>query len=218
MPKSIGMKIVVMTLAAVMVSGGVRAQNAKSKSTTPKITLHEQAKKGNGKFISKYKANRGTIYPNIQELAKRSDLVIVGRVLSHKSSLTPDERFITQDFLVKVNEVIKGDLLRGRSVLVTLPGGRHMFRDGAYAAIMPVGYKEPEDKGLYVFFLKSRKKDSAFKGQRLLSERQGMFALTKGTVEPAELAPDDPMNVKYRGMGAPLFLEQIHKAVPRKKK
>lgn len=223
MPRKIGLKIVLMKLGVIVVLGGagvstpVFAQN-KPKPAKPKVTLHDQAKKAGGKLVLKYKANRGTVYPNVDELAKRSDLIVVGRILSHKSSLTSDERFITQDFLVRVQSVIKGDLPRGRSVLVSLPGGTHRFPDGVYAAIMPVGFRRPEDGGIYVFFLKSRNKGTGFKGQRLVSERQGMFALTKGTVEPSDLAADDPMNLRYREMGAASFLQQIHKAVPRKKK
>lgn len=220
MPGKIGRKVILLLLVVTVVlsASGVFAKNGRQDPKKPKVTLYDKAKKAGGKLVVTYKPNRGTIYPNIEELAKRSDMIIVGSVLSHKSSLTPDERFIAQDFLVKVHEVIKGDLARGRSVLVSFPGGTHRFADGTYAAIMPVGFKQPEDKGIYVFFLKSKTKGSAFNGQRLVSERQGMFALTKGTVEPSERAPDDPMNVKYREMPAASFLREIHKAVPVKKK
>lgn len=213
MPKKIRLNFVLVTLAVIVGGAEVFAQTAK-----PKVTLHDRVKKANGKLVLKYKPSRATVYPNVQELAKRSDLIIVGRVLSHKSNLTQDERFITQDFLIKVHEMIKGDLARGRSVLLSMPGGTHRFSDGGYAAIMPVGYKHPEDGGIYVFFLKSKDKNSTYNGQRLVSERQGMFALTAGTVQPADLAVDDPMNLKYREMTAASFLKEIHKAVPRKKK
>ena len=216
----IGRKVLLILLAVTVVSStpGVFAKTGTQDPKKPKVTLHDKAKKAGGKLVVTYKPNRGTIYPNVEELAKRSDMIIVGRVVSHKSSLTPDESFIAQDFLVKVQEVIKGDLARGWSVLVSFPGGTHRFEDGTYAAIMPAGFKQPEDKGIYVFFLKSKAKGTAFNGQRLVSERQGMFALTKGTVEPAERAPDDPMNVKYREMPAASFLREIHKAVPARKK
>lgn len=214
MPKKIGL----MQLAVIVILGAVSAlgQNAGSQSTKPKITLHDQAKKAGGKMILRYKPSRGTVYPNVEELAKRSDLIVVGKIISHKASLTPDERAISQDFLVKVQELIKGDLPRGSSVLVTLRGGTHRFPDGTYAAMMPIGYKQPEDGGLYVLFLKTKEKNSPFKGQRLVSEDQGLFALTNGTVEPADIVPEDPINTKYRKMSAPAFLKEIHKAVPRK--
>jgi len=218
MPRKIGLKVLVMGLALLggLYSAGVIAQNVNPKSVKPKVTLHDQAKKAGGKFVLKYKPNRGTVYPNVSELAKRSDLIVVGRVVSHKANLTPDESFITQDFLVKVQEVIKGDSPRGASLLVSLPGGTHRFPDGVFAVMAPVGFKQPEDGGLYVLFLKNKKKDSAFKGQRLVSEDQGLFALTNDGVQPADLTPDDPISVKYRKMTPALFLREIHKAVPRK--
>lgn len=216
MPKKIGPTLFAVIMLWAGASGPGLGQNAKPLPTKQKVTLYERAKKAGGKYVSRYAANRSTLYPNVEELAKRSDLIVVGRTLSHKASLTPDERFITQDFLVKVQEVIKGDLTKGRSVLITLPGGTHRFPDGIYAAIMPNGYKSPEDGGTYVFFLKSREKDSVFNGYRLISESQGLFALTNGTVEPADLVKDDPVHLKYREMGAGAFLQQIHRAVPRK--
>ena len=216
MPK----KIALMQLAALLLLGGVGvlAQKAENTAAKPKVTLHDQAKKSGGKFIMRYKPSRGTIYPNIEELAKRSDLIVVGKILSHKANLTPDERSINQDFLVKVQELIKGDLPKGRSILLTLRGGTHRFPDKTFAAMMPIGYKQPEDGGLYLMFLKSKDKNSPFRGQRLVSEDQGLFALTGGSVEPADLVPDDPINSKYRKMSAPAFLREVHKAVPRKNK
>jgi len=218
MARNIRPKVLLVGLALIAIAGGaaVVAQTAKTQDAKPRITLYEQTKKAGGKYVLKYKPRRGTIYPNVEELAKRSDLIVVGRVLSHKANLTPDERFITQDFLVKVHEVIKGESPRGASLLVRVPGGTHRFADKTFAVVAPVGFKQPEDGGLYVLFLKTKNKDSAFKGQRLVSEDQGLFAVTNGTVDPADLTADDPVNVKYRKMSAALFLREIHKAVPRK--
>jgi hypothetical protein len=191
---------------------------SKSQPVNARKTLHEQAKKAGGKFVLTYRPSRTTIYPNIEELAKRSDLIVVGRTLSHKASLTSDESFITQDFLVKVQEIIKGDLSKGTAILVSLPGGTHRFADKTFVAIMPAGYTPIKDGGIYVFFLKSKKKGSIFRGLRPVSENQGMFALTNAKVEPADSVTNDPVSLKYRDMSSGAFLQQIHKAVPRKGK
>jgi len=216
MPKKIA--LIQLTALVLLGSVGVLAQKPGAKPAPPHVTLHDQAKKSGGKLIMRYKPSRGTVYPNIEELAKRSDLIVVGKIISHKANLTPDERSINQDFLVKVQELIKGDLPKGRSILLTLRGGTHRFPDKTFAAMMPIGYKQPEDGGLYVMFLKSKDKNSPFRGQRLVSEDQGLFALTNGVVEPADIVPDDPISSKYRKMSAPSFLRELHKAVPRKKK
>lgn len=206
--------LIKVTLIVLFTSVAVLGQGAQAKK--PKLTLHDQAKKAGGKVILKYKPNRGTIYPNIAELAKRSDLIVVGKIIGQKSNLTADERAITQDFMLKVQSVVKGDLAKGTAVLFSLPGGTHRFPDKTYAAMMPVGLKRPEKDGIYVVFLKSRRPNSPYKGRRLVSESQGIFALTTGGVEPANLVADDPVNVKYRKMAPAQFLRELHQAVPRK--
>ncbi|HEX8282832.1 MAG TPA: hypothetical protein VF588_05735 [Pyrinomonadaceae bacterium] len=184
--------------------------------TQSKDKLHEMAKKSGGHFVLRYKPNRSTLYPNVEELAKRSDVIVIGRTLSHRSRLQPDGNFITQDFLVKVQEVVKGDIPNGRSIVVTLPGGSHRFPDGTYAIVEPVGNRPARDSGIYVFFLKAQKKNSPFKGYLLASEMQGMFELTGGKVETSDASADNPIVRNYRQMSAPDFLKEIHKAVPRK--
>ena len=141
---------------------------------------------------------------------------MVGRIIGQKSNLTADERAISQDFMLKVQAVIKGDLAKGTAVLFSLPGGTHRFPDKTFAAMVPIGFKQPQKDGIYVLFLKSHRSNSPYKGRRLVSESQGIFALTSGVVEPANLVADDPVNVKYRKMAAAQFLRELHQAVPRK--
>jgi len=196
-----------------MMSLSVSAQQAK-----PKNSLHDMAKKAGGHFVLRYRPSRTTIYPNVEELAKRSDLIILGQTLGHRTSLRPDGNFITKDYLVKVQEVIKGDLGGARSILVTVPGGTYRFPDGTFAAVMPIGEREVEDRQICLFFLRSRKLKSVFNGYLLVSETQGLFSVANGTIEPVDTATDHPVVSKYRGMTAAEFLKQIHKAVPRNKK
>lgn len=184
--------------------------------TQSRDKLHELAKKSGGRYVLRYRPNRSTLYPNVEELAKRSDLIVVGRTLAHRSSIRPDGNFIMQDFLVKVQEVIKGEPPSGRSITVTLPGGGHRFPDGTHAVVSPQGVRQIEDMGIYVFFLKSPRQDSPFKGYRLVSELQGAFALTGGKVEPTDQSADHPLARNYRQMPAADFLREIHRVVPRR--
>ncbi len=188
------------------------------------ISLHALALTNGGKFVLKYKANRSTIYPNIAELANRSDLIVVGKTIGHRSSLRADGKFITEDYFVKVQELLKGSLSTNRlpngtspsnrSILVSLPGGAYRFADGAIAAVLPVGEKAAEDGHVYVFFLKAKLPVSVYNGYLLASETQGLFALTNGVVDPADAVVNDPVVVKYHGMRAADFLREIHKAIP----
>lgn len=204
-------------LIVILIAAGPQlVTNGQGPAPKPKKSLHDRAKKAGGKLILTYQPARTTVYPNIEEMAKRSDLIVVGRVMSHKANLTQDESFITQDYLVKVREVIKGELPKSTAVLVSVAGGTHRFDDGSYVAMMPVGYKPIKDGGFYVFFLKSKQKRSIFKGFRLVSETQGVFALTNERVEAADLESTDPIAVKYRSMKPGAFLQHIHRAAPRK--
>jgi hypothetical protein len=184
----------------------------------PRETLHDRAKKAGGTVVWRYRPNRSVIYGNIEEVAKRSSIIVVGRSVDQKGRLTKDGKFITQDVLVKVQEVIKGDVPNGHPLLVSLPGGAYRFEDNSYAYVMPIGYQPPEKGGMYIFFLKGKDKGSNFKGYQLISETQGLFAVKDRLVEPADLAATDPAVSRYKGMTATTFLQQIHKAVPRKKK
>lgn len=217
-----GLMLLVFALAVATGAPAGAQKSRKPAAPPPRPTqardrLRELAKKSGGRFILRYKPNRGTLYPNVEELAKRSDLVVVGRTLSHRSKLRPDGNFVTQDFLVRVQEVIKGDVPEGRSIIVTLPGGSHKFEDGTHVVVQSLGARRAENQGIYVFFLKSRKPNSPFTGHMLVSETQGAFALTGGKVEPSSTAADDPLVRRYRQMNAADFLRELHKAVPRRK-
>lgn len=187
-----------------------------NRPTQPKDKLHEMARNAGGRYVFRYKLSRSTLYPNLEEMAKRSDLVIVGRTLSHRSKLRDDGNFITQEFLVRAQEVVKGDLKNGQSIVVTLAGGAYTFPDGMSVIMTPMDVQQTEDRGTYVFFLSSPKNGSLAKTHQLVSETQGMFALSKGKVAPASLAKDDPVVNKYQQMDAADFLKQIHRAIPRK--
>ena len=184
-----------------------------------KSTLNERAKKAGGKLVWRYRAPRSVIYPNVEELAKRSDLILVGKALAHRSNLRADGKFMTNDFLVRVQGVLKGDAPVGESTLISIPGGARKFADGSFAALLPANFKAAEDGRIYVFFLEDKKKKaSPYLGHMLVSETQGLFEIRDGKVEPADSVDSDPVVQKYRGMGAANFLAQIRLAVPKKKK
>lgn len=201
-------------LFALVVLAGAANSTALAQRFT--ATLHGRAKKAGGRLVWRYRPDRSLIYPSLEGLAKRSDLIVVGRTISHRPNLRPDGKFITEGFLVRVQEVIKGVVPNGGSILVSLPGGSHRFPDGTSASVIPVGYARVEDRGTYVFFL--RKKGTVYKGHEPISATQGVFDLTSGIVRPADLVATDPVVERYRGMGAAAFLARIHKAVPHKKK
>jgi hypothetical protein len=180
------------------------------------VNLNERAQKAGGRFVWRYRPDQNVIYANVEELAKRSDLIVVGRAIGHRARLRADGKFISEHFVVRVYDVIKGDVPSRGSLIISIPGGSYRFPDKTTAVVIPINYKKPENRGIYAFFLKEKAPDS--KAYELASESQGVFDLTSGQVQPADLAIDHPVVMKYREMHAAAFLAEIHKAVPRTKK
>jgi hypothetical protein len=210
MPKKIG--LVLLATAFINVMG----LSALAQKTRPNNMLHAMAKRTGGRLVLKHSPSRRTIYSGIEDLAGHSDIIVVGRTLGHRSRLRADGNFLTEDFLVRVQEVVKGDVHAGRSILVSLPGGSYRYPDGTHVTMMPVNYNETEDGRIYVFFL--RKKGAFYKGHQPTAEAQGQFKLNGDTVQPADLIETDPVVAKYRGMKTSAFLAEIHRAIPRKKR
>lgn len=206
---------IVMTM---MMAAALTAQNRPPREASAKKKdkekLHDKAKKAGGAVVLRYRPSRSKIFSSLSDLGAHSDVVIIGRVLGHRPALTPSGNLITNNFLVKVLEVRKGDLAGTRSIIISSPGGAYKFPDGTRAAVVPTGYKELEDGVIYALFLKARGNGANY---RLVSESQGAFALKPQGLEPADLDTTRPI-MKYRGLTPVAFLRELHKAVPVKKR
>ena len=224
MKKNFPRLLLALLVVAVASTAALQAQRKPVRTPVPtqrNNKLHEMAVKAGGKHVLRYKPRGATLYPNVEELAKRSDIVIVGRALTYRSKLSADGNFLNQECLVRVQEVIKGDLTNGRSITVSLPGGSYMFPDRTFITVVPIGIQPIEKQGTYVFFLKAPKgvnSGASSKQHFLASQTQGMFGLANGKVRSSSLAKDDPVAVKYQDMGAADFLRELHRAIPRKER
>ena len=141
--------IVTLMLSAALIlsSTGVGAQSG---------NLHDRAVRGGGRLVEKFRAERSVIYPNLAELVRRSNAVVIGRVSNHRQHLTTDGNSVTTDVSVVVQEVVKGNLRPGGVVLVSLPGGAHRFEDGVTALLYADNYRPARNGKTYVFFLDRR--------------------------------------------------------------
>ena len=94
-------------------------------------TLYDLAKeKGvNGKYTHSFDATDGITYPNMEEVAKRSDAIVVGRPMRIRNYLSGDGTTIKMHCWIKLQEILKGDINRKRNALVLVPGGSHMYDD-----------------------------------------------------------------------------------------
>lgn len=178
----------------------------------PAGNLHDRAKQAGGRLVEKFRADRSAAYPNLNELARRSTAVVIGRALGHRAHLTTDGNFITTDFSVMVQEVVKGSLRPGGVVLVSLPGGAHRFEDGVTALLYAGNYRPAANGKTYVFFLD--KPGTVSKGWELTGGIQGQFELdlVSNQVVPAGTAGHDPLVDRYRKMAIKYFLVELHQA------
>ncbi len=213
----IGIKsfLLISTLAGALTLFAQQRVPNRGQTPPPKEQLHEIAKQRGGRLVLRYRPSGNRTFSDLADLGRNSDAVIIGRTLGHRPHLTPSGNMITNDYLVKVVEVIKGDIQNGRSITVKIPGGAYKFPDGTYAAIVADGYREPDDRVIYAFFLKARPNSNDY---RLVSESQGAFALKREGVESADTDATHPVVTNYRGLSPVEFLRQLHKSVPLQKR
>jgi hypothetical protein len=153
-------------------------------------------------------------YDDVTTLARDSAAVVIGTVNSEDSSLlTPEEKIIVTDYQINVQDVFKGNLQPGATIIVREPGGAVQFDDGTSAEVrLPDYWRNPSEGKTYIFFLKSR----ADKYWVLLGGSQGLFEITSsGSIEP-QARYGNRMRVSYEGMAKDSFLQEIQKSVGQK--
>lgn len=125
----------------------------------------------------------------LQNLAAKSDAIVVGTIASKSSQLTENGTFIFTDYDVAVKEVLKdnkANTIQPQSIIeVTRPGGRVLLQGRAITArdknFKPLEIGEP-----YLLFLKYVPTTNSY---HAVSDK-GSFKLTGNKVEPLTEAPD----------------------------
>jgi hypothetical protein len=83
---------------------------------------------------------------SLEDLVKRSQFIVVGKVTGERTYWTADRKMILTDHSIEVNESIKGQA--SRSIVVTTVGGR-MGDTELYVAGMPA-FQKGEDAVVFV--------------------------------------------------------------------
>lgn len=195
--------VTVLAVLALLPAGGLTGRAQRSEPT-----LHERAKKAGGKLGVVYEPDHKAFSHDLEKLARRSDVIVVGRPLSNRGTLSPDGKSVMQDYRVRVQGVIKGDVPGGSTITVSLPGGGYRFTDGMFVSVRAKDYRQAENGKLYVFFLNAKGS-----GYKLAGGTQGLFNLADGTVEPASSSRNDPLVTKYKGADPGTFLKELRDAV-----
>jgi hypothetical protein len=176
-------------------------------------TLYDLAReKGkNGKYVHTIDVTGGITYPNIEEIAKRSDAIVIGRVVRQRSYLSRDGMMITTRHWIRPQEVVKGKITTKGTVVVSIPGGLHMYKDRTSVFVHSRYYALPRKDKIYAFFLKQNTNDP--KEWSLVGGSQGQYGLDllNNKVEPGEFKKNAAIRVKYKNMAAIQFLKEIHR-------
>lgn len=172
------------------------------------LTLHERAKGAGGRVAVLLEPERQSFAHDLEKLVRRSAAVVVGRPLSNRGTLSADGKSVTQDYRVKVQGVIKGNVTGGSTITISLPGGGYRFGDGALVSVRAKDYRQAENGKVYVFFL-----DAKESGYKLAGGTQGLFRLAAdGKIEPASSSPADLLAAKYKGAETAAFLRELRRA------
>lgn len=161
--------------------------------------------------------NNSAQYTDLNELASHSTAIIIGTAQHNSCQLSADEKRITIDYEVAVQDVIKGDLQKGRALTVSLPGGKVRFDDGTTAEVRAPWFKKMENGKTYVLFLDAGSDLGKFV---TAGGPQGVFEMpadTNGVVKSNSGRGRDPI-WKYHNTNSQAFLSQIRHEVKKESK
>lgn len=116
-------------------ASGAAGQGAeRQKQLLARLPMQEAAKVAGGHYVRGFDVLIWASARNLDDLAKFSELVVVGQVISGESALSDDRMYIQTESSLHVVEVIKGSSLAPGSILkVATPGGTIAFSDGTSA-------------------------------------------------------------------------------------
>lgn len=184
---------------------------------TSTLTLHDRAQLAGGTLLEPYPDDGDVTSATVAELFRRSPIVVIGKVLAQRAHLSADGQRVTTDIAVDSQEVLRGPVVVGQVVRISLPGGSHRFADGVIVHQTTAGYQKPNVGGTHVLFLREARPALSDKTEyELAVGKQGQIELdfANGKVIPgfggAEML--DPIATKTRKTPLAEFLVELHAA------
>lgn len=176
--------------------------------------LHKAALANNGYYR---KVDDGLPWnrASLEGLAHNSENVFVAIVQDSRAELEEHGRYIHTRYAIRIEQVLKGALLPGRTASFLLPGGKVTFDDGTVAEI----YKEKEPPLLndhrYALFAFDSKEEA---GLRPVCADEGLFELlSDGSVHPHAYYHWDSLR-SVSQLTHEEFLAQVQTLVQREKR
>jgi hypothetical protein len=135
--------------------------------------------------------------------------IVIGTVVSGKCFVAADHTHVYTDYSVKVDQVLRQDptanLNVGDVVVAAREGGAVHFPSGHVTNILVAGRGLPEIGSQYILFL--WKPIPEFPEYEMVPEAGG-YQVKNGRVYPL-----DDVNSQYVGVEAPIFLDEVRKAI-----
>jgi hypothetical protein len=166
-----------------------------------------EAAKLKGIYVAEYNPHWDWGLFNVEALTKNSAAVIVGRFTKKLDARLLEGKVIFTDYEVAVEELVKGDIKQGQTIVVTLPGGRVFFEDGTSAEQITPTFEHPVPGRAYTLFLSQ---EAAVPSVFFLSGGpQGMFSIEDSAGVKSHGRPEDPAAVETKGTNRESFMKEV---------
>jgi hypothetical protein len=192
--------------------GHASAQNARSteemrrelreKTRLAQMPIAEAARQYGKHYVKTLPMDSWTVISSLEALARVSDAVVVGEVVSGFPILSEDQTYIQTVSTFRVIEAPKGTVEKNQWIKVVTVGGRMTFADGSSAEV--IGLEVPKPGARYVFFLETMEKYRS--PEPVAADLAGTFVPKLGPQGVFELRSD---GVKAQGRNIDT-LKQVH--------
>lgn len=173
-----------------------------------------EAAKLKGHYAGDFDAHWDMGLFDIEALTKNSLAVVVGTVVKKLSGrLTAGGQLIFTDYEVLLDETIKGDLTKGSTITIALPGGRVEFEDGTSAELRMPEFEHVKIGGGYTLFLTEGAE--APNGYTLTGGPQGLVEIMSDGTPKSHGRPTDPIALETKdpnkGKNKDTFIKEVRK-------
>jgi hypothetical protein len=128
----------------------------REKTRLAQLPIPEAARQYGKPYVKRMEMDSWTVIGSLEALARISDAVVVGEVVSGYPVLSEDENYILTVSTIRVIETPKGTSLKEELIKVVTVGGKMTFPDGSSAEV--IGLETPKPGTRYAFFLETMEK------------------------------------------------------------
>jgi hypothetical protein len=145
---------------------------------------------------------------DIESLTKDSAAVVVGVAGRNLGGhLTEGGLVILTNYEVMVQEDIKGQVIEGSTIIVSLPGGSVQFEDGTTAELRTPTFEHVKTGGTYTFFLTEVEKSPGV--YTPTGGPQGLVEIVDNASVKSRGRDTDPIAQQTRGKDKQSFLKDV---------